>query len=57
MEKEKILIVVALGGLAYFLFSQMTTDSSTTQTNIPIPQSVLIDNDPYLTPHFHTINF
>jgi hypothetical protein len=55
MEKTKILMIVGIAGLAYYLYSQSSNESQTTQTQIP--KSVLIDNDPYLTPHFHTINF
>jgi hypothetical protein len=55
MEKEKIIMIVAIGGLAYYLFSQMSSPTQTTQTLIP--QSVLIDNDPLKTQGFHTINF
>jgi len=55
MEKEKIIMIVALGGLAYYLFSKMSSPTQTTQTLIP--QYVLDEIDPLKTQGFHTINF
>ena len=55
MEKEKIIMLVAIGGLAYYLFSQMSSPTQTTQRLIP--QSVLNEIDPLKTQGFHTINF